>query len=262
MGEKDGESSKLKGGSAPDFASLAGAAEKLDTLRRVGIVLMLIGFAVFIAALPVSGTERLWIMAAAGLLVPTGVVVFLVGVLRGDRGKNDVVPANQAPSVPGAVVANGLHAFFSTPMAALDDDEVLKKHRKEVRQIIDVMKDCCAVTDVFYAADEIESRDNFEDPGAALGSNWDKLKACGLFIMYLPEKKSSSCSVEAGLALALGKACIFFVPNKAVLPFILQGAGNAGGHNGLPRVKIFEGVQTFEDVIKLCRTNKKNLMSF
>ncbi len=132
--------------------------------------------------------------------------------------------------------------FISTPMAALNDDKEVKRHRANIEKVRHALRDYCRIAPerVFYAGTEMYDKDAFEKSDMALRKNWKELKQSKVFLMIAPDERSSSIYVEAGMAVALGKPCVFFAREKDHLPWLVREATAASKHDGLPSLKVYE----------------------
>jgi hypothetical protein len=108
---------------------------------------------------------------------------------------------------------------------------------------------------VFCAAEEIESRDDFEEPSASLQHNIGPFRSARKFAMVLPEQLYSSVLVEAGMALAFGMPSVYFVRSRDDLPWMLRDVSGAGVAR-LGAVRVIE----FKDSSDLVRKIKINAL--
>lgn len=135
--------------------------------------------------------------------------------------------------------------FISSPMAALANDEQYKKDREKVLAVMKALRTKCNFHSCIYAGNNIESMERFEQPDDSLRDDFRNLRESKYFILLYPAKLASSVLLEAGWALAFGKPSIYFVPNREVLPFLLQQAGQT-----FPNVKIYES-EKVDDILKI-----------
>ncbi len=139
--------------------------------------------------------------------------------------------------------------FISTPMAALDDDEQVKRHRADIEKVRHALRDYChfALDRVFYAGTDMDDKGAFERSDMALRKNYKELEQSRVFLMIAPDKRPSSIYVEAGMAMALGKPCVFFAREQDDLPWLIREATAASKHDGLPSLKVYE----YKDVAQI-----------
>ena len=125
-------------------------------------------------------------------------------------------------------------AFLSVPMAALGDEEY-----KQVRQFAldakKILQSECRLQSVFYAGDSIDTKSAFDPNDTAVLQDFRAISESHLFILLLPKKTASSVLFEAGVALGLGKNCVYFVKDRKHLPFLMRQAELA-----FENVKVYE----------------------
>jgi len=125
--------------------------------------------------------------------------------------------------------------FISTPMAAWGNAEKYEAQRNEIINIRNALKSECKFKRIFYAGDEIDSMDNFEAKDISAKEDIDAIKVSKYFLLIYPESLPSGALVEAGTAIAEGISCLFFVPDRKTLPFMLEQADQA-----FDNIKIYE----------------------
>ena len=127
--------------------------------------------------------------------------------------------------------------FLAAVMAGHEGDAEYQKNREAVLALIDVLKEKCGCTSVFYAGTTMPSKKQFDPKALALQIDLDAMRESKNFILYYPEKIASSVLYEAGWALMLGKPSIYIIRDDKGLPFLLNDAGQAFKER---RVRIFK----------------------
>lgn len=114
-------------------------------------------------------------------------------------------------------------AYISTPMDGFGDDDILKIHREDILKLVDYLETNLGRR-VFTAYRDIDRSSDFESEERAFVENFQRIKNSKVFILVLPDKVYSSVFIEVGIALALGKKCLLFLPENAQdVPFLLRG---------------------------------------
>jgi hypothetical protein len=146
--------------------------------------------------------------------------------------------------------------FVAVPMAAIDAGDY-QPNRQLALQVCDALRQNCAVRNIFCAASDITSPDEFEEPSVGLARNSGPFHSARYFVMILPEKSASSVLVEAGMAIAHGMSSTYFVRKRDDLPWILQDVGSSGSA-AYPPVRIVE-YRSDEELIKKIKNNGPQL---
>ncbi|HUP63437.1 MAG TPA: hypothetical protein VNA69_23830 [Thermoanaerobaculia bacterium] len=131
--------------------------------------------------------------------------------------------------------------FLSVPMAAVGDT-LYETYRSAALEIIECLKKQCNMKLIYYAGEQIATRDDFDPQDAAALDDLDAIQESKYFVMLYPKKVASSILFEAGIALALGKRSVYFVKKRKDLPFLMQKAEQA-----FDRVKLYE----YDDVLDI-----------
>ena len=231
-----------------------GILDKLDRpIRVLGLIVLVVEAIIGILAFQADGTERLVliVLMVAILALVIGAIVYLEA-----RKTQEAEASAAAPAGPTIV----RDIFISAPMAAYGDDGEVKRHREAILKIKDALRQCCAMDDAFYAGLDISASGQFESEDIAFRKNWKALRESARFVMIWPERLPSSSLVEAGMAIALGKDCVFFVRDRKHLPFLLRGAPGASRQDGLPSVKIYE-YDDFDDIVTRMKNDGKAIFS-
>jgi len=114
--------------------------------------------------------------------------------------------------------------FVSAPMAAFETNQEFQSSRSAIVNMVRAMKKHCQFEDVFYAGQEIESKENFESEDLSVVENYDALFRSRYFIFIYPKKIATSALIELGWAMAHKKPIIIFAKKRDELPFLVKNA--------------------------------------
>lgn len=131
--------------------------------------------------------------------------------------------------------------FLAAAMAGHKGEVEYTESRNAVLALIQVLKEKCGCTSVFYAGTTMPTMNDFDPKALALHVDLRAMRASKYFILYYPQKIASSVLYEAGWALILGKPSIYVIRDDKKedegLPFLLNDAGQAFKDR---RVRIFK----------------------
>ncbi|NCC37333.1 MAG: hypothetical protein EOM24_35780 [Chloroflexia bacterium] len=118
--------------------------------------------------------------------------------------------------------------FLALPMASTDDDDAFRRVQEDATLLVKALEDHCGFS-VYCGALQVRGRDDFDSPAFALADNVEALKNARHFLLWvdMPLSRPSSVWVEAGMALVMGKPCVYLVHSPDVLPYILKQATGA-----------------------------------
>lgn len=148
--------------------------------------------------------------------------------------------------------------FLSAPMAAYENENDYKVSRKLSLSVVDAFKNHCELNNIYYAGNNIESTDEFNDHKFSLERSLNSFRKSKTFVFIYPEKIASSVFVEAGWAIYSDKPSIFFVKSSAKLPFLLKKVDQFGSNirivefkNEKNLISIIKnnGAQLFEEIL-------------
>lgn len=188
------------------------------------------------------------------ILLVGSIVLMLVTVLvvafttTGEKAQEPTITIPPKPMkaelIDGQVERSKYDVFVSSAMAALSEKDFLAE-RQNTLAIVNCLRNECGKLSVFYAGEFIESKGKFEPPALSVERDIEAIEDSEYFLLVYLKKKVSSVLFEAGVALALGKKCIYFVTKRRDLPFLMQYASEV-----FRNVKIYE-VRSAADVIRL-----------
>lgn len=144
--------------------------------------------------------------------------------------------------------------FISAPMS-YEDNSNFQSMKSVVKAAISKLKECKDDLTYHYAGDNFETLSDFQTARDSAEDDLTKINKSKTFLMILPERRITSCFVEAGYAIAKCKTTVFMVKNKNDLPFILAGVESADGIG--TRVYQYEDE---DDLIKKIEQNSKKLI--
>ncbi|MGF1606142.1 MAG: hypothetical protein ACFB22_07365 [Rhodothalassiaceae bacterium] len=244
---------RASGFSASDILSVVAELKSLpQVLAYFGGLIAIIALGVSFA---LSETGQIILFLAAFVCVLVLAFLLVSRVRQKAQPFSDMVAPETLPEAD----QEPYDAFISTPMAGFDEDDRIGAQRDLIARIIAILERECGLKGVFYAGLRIYERREFDPPDIALKKNFIELQRSRIFILIAPEKVSSSIYVEAGMALALRKPCLFFVKDRKMLPFLLQGAAGAQAQANLPRVSVMD-YDTPETLIHLMRVAVRDLL--
>jgi len=193
----------------------------------------------------VEGVSDLWVdPLSAGI----GLASSRRKVVRGSH-TSIVKPPNKDADAYGWVkgrIATALHrftydVFLAAAMAGHKGEAEYTESRDAVLALIEVLKEKCGCTSVFYAGMTMPTMKDFDPKALALHLDLRAMRASRYFILYYPQRIPSSVLYEAGWALILGKPSIYVIRDDKKddegLPFLLNEAGQAFKER---RVRIFK----------------------
>ena len=141
--------------------------------------------------------------------------------------------------------------FLSAPMAAVKDSDY-ELFTKKILEIKAALMSECDFGTIYYAAENIKTKDKFEAKNVAIKKDLNALKDSRIFIMIFPEEIVSSVLFEAGFALSLGKPSHYF-GHTDNFPFLMQEANNV-----FDFVKIHNEA-SLESILATIKINKSQL---
>ena len=144
--------------------------------------------------------------------------------------------------------------FLSAPMAAYESNEQYQEAREEIKKVFDAFKNCGLK--VYWAAEEIESMDDFDTKDISVITDLKAVKSSKYFCLIYPEKLVTSSLFEAGYALAFNKFSLYFVKQRSDLPFLMKDAASV-----FANVRIHSGDEwkTVDDIVKMIYHSKEKL---
>lgn len=107
-------------------------------------------------------------------------------------------------------------------MAGLKENTRFQKQLQDTLAVIAALQSHCGVNSVYYAGKKITSVGDFEPTDVAAEIDLEAVRKSRMFLMLYPSEIVSSVLFEAGFALALGRASIYFVQDRGHLPFLMR----------------------------------------
>ncbi|MGW6457600.1 hypothetical protein ACWF94_17070 [Streptomyces sp. NPDC055078] len=155
----------------------------------------------------------------------------------------------------GSSTGTKYDVFLSSPMASFSSNDQYATHRQQIRRVIQALERDCGFT-VYYAGLHLPDQDSFQQPDIGAQRDLAALRNSARFLLVMPMSLVSSCYVEAGYALALGKPSVYYHHSDAQLPFMMRQA--AQYTSDFPRCKKYE-YQQIEDILRDIETNESSL---
>lgn len=219
-------------------------------LGIAALLMLVLSGVLLILAQRVQGVDiRIMLLGVLALLLVALVLAFAAGSRVAPTNPEFVLRTESAGSAPQLKH----DVFLSVPMAALGDAEY-PQVREFALKVKTILQTECRLAAVFYAADDIATKDAFDPHDSAVLEDFRAISESRVFILLLPKKTASSVLFEAGVALGLGKNCIYFVKDRKHLPFLMQQAELAfenvkvyeyRGHDDLRRLLLAENTFDF-----------------
>ena len=158
----------------------------------------------------------------------------------------------------GEVVQFDYDLFVSAPMDALADDGTRVSIRDEVIGILETLKKECALSRVFYAGYQAARSEDFDLPVIALRKNIQRIRASARMMLIYPENVPTSCLIEVGMALGLGKPSVWFVKKGVKLPFLMRGVKGSMRIQGVGDLSVYE-FDDFPQIVHFIKDHKLDL---
>ncbi len=155
-----------------------------------------------------------------------------------------------------------IDVFIASPMASAGGaEDGYRNERSAALQLAETLGDFCGFERVHYSGATIEGSDVFESPTLSIEANSEALYRARFFVLLALERpvKPSGIYVEAGMALALRKPSVYFVPNQMHLPWMLRTIGEHKSPH-LPEVSV-QPVHKMSQVITLVRRHRRALFT-
>jgi hypothetical protein len=121
--------------------------------------------------------------------------------------------------------------FVSTILAGFSDSKRLYEHNQLMKKLVASLRK--RNLRVYYAAESLADTTDFHETDITSGgfvrarNDVDIVKRCRYFLMIYPEKATSSCLFEAGLAFGDCKKSIVLCKDPDDLPFLIRQASKA-----------------------------------
>jgi hypothetical protein len=109
--------------------------------------------------------------------------------------------------------------FLSAPMAALA--EGFEVARANFHKVYDALTQGCGMQ-VYWAAAEIKTIEDYQTMDVSAKEDLAALDQSRYFVLLYPQKLVTSALFEAGYALALKLQSLYFVRDRADLPFLMR----------------------------------------
>ncbi|OQY01053.1 MAG: hypothetical protein B6I26_05475 [Desulfobacteraceae bacterium 4572_130] len=219
------------------------------------LVMLILQGILFYIVPKLEGVDLTLLLAGWFLLMIITILIVAFKVAEKTEASNPALKTKERPEVPlhvkptiDRVPPVKYNVFVSSPMAALSDKQ-FQADRRNVSQVVECLRNNCGKTSIFWAAESIKSPEEFDPPAISVETDIEAIETSEYFILIFYRKSPSSVLFEAGIALALGKKCIYFIRNRNHLPFLMRNVSEV-----FSNVKIYEFTKP-DDIIRFLTDN-------
>ncbi|SMN15355.1 hypothetical protein CRYPA_1403 [uncultured Candidatus Thioglobus sp.] len=85
---------------------------------------------------------------------------------------------------------NTYDLFISVPIASFGKNRIYQSSQQSIKSLIPIIKEKCQFQDIFYAGENINSQDDFEDEALALKNNYSACLNSKYFMLVYPQKNT------------------------------------------------------------------------
>lgn len=132
----------------------------------------------------------------------------------------------KSDAIKNATLKKEYDLFISAPMTSITPSEY-ESTREDILTINKHFRDNCNMKNIHYVGERVVSPSVADPPAISIEDDLDHLAKSKNYILFYPKPLLTSCIVEAGYALGLGIPSIYFVKNKADLPYMLREAAES-----------------------------------
>jgi hypothetical protein len=111
--------------------------------------------------------------------------------------------------------------FISSPMSSLTT-QTYDKFRKGILPVIDYLKEKINDINIYYSGLLIKNESEFQGSVISFRNDIYSLENSNIFLLIYPEKTPTSALIELGYALKMKIPVIIMVPEKRILPYMVQ----------------------------------------
>ena len=205
------------------------------------LVMLILQGVLFLIVPKLEGHNLTLLLIGCLLLMIITILIVAFKVAEKTEVSHLTLKAHERPEVPlpvkptiDRVPPTKYDVFISSPMAALSDKQ-FQVDRKNISQVIACLRNNCGKPAIFWASESIQSSEEFDPPSISVETDIEAIETSEYFILIYYRKSPSSVLFEAGIALALGKKCLYFVRNRNDLPFLMRNVSEV-----FSNVKIYE----------------------
>jgi pimeloyl-ACP methyl ester carboxylesterase len=201
----------------------------------------------------VLGASDFWVdELSAGIGVPTRQKKVAVGrhteVVK-PRSKDSPIYCWIRDHVRNCLARFKYDVFLAMAMAGVNTEADYESYRSQALKIVNWLQDYCRFRSVFYAGRDLKTKEQFEAEDFSLSEDLAALRQSKYFMLVYPEKIVSSVLFESGLAVALGKPSVYFMGERAELPFLMKKAEQAALPAGV-RIYEFKDLQRIQGLLQ------------
>jgi len=140
--------------------------------------------------------------------------------------------------------------FISAPLAGLSTDEAISADHEQIARVVALLEGQFDFS-VFWAGRNIQRKADFEAADLSAKNDIAAILDSKYFLLVYPDKIASSVLFEAGIALRGCLTSIYFVRDRAHLPFLMTQASQA-----FANVRTYEGAMP-EALVRLLQKHGK-----
>lgn len=137
---------------------------------------------------------------------------------------------------------NKYDLFLSSPMS-FDSEEEYQEVRQNCLQMMDLLKKKCQFNNIYYAAEFIETMENFNASAHAVIQDIQALRQSDRFLLYMPKKMTTSAIFEAGYAFRKNLPTVYLCHKNQDLPFLMRDINDS-----FSRVRKYKG-DNFSNIV-------------
>lgn len=115
------------------------------------------------------------------------------------------------------------NVFIASPIAGFESKTDYKKYRLLIKNVIEKIKALEFIDNVFSEIVEINDIINYDSPQNSVLKDFYNILHSDFFILFYPQKVSSSALIELGYAIAERKKILILSPKKEILPYLVPG---------------------------------------
>jgi len=239
------------------------------------IVLVALGgaFGAFVAF-----TDDISRLIALALILAASIVIFWLYCSKtknGDGGSDHSLSPPVLEPIDSAIGLRDVRkVFVAAPMASVPKDEYGRVHG-DIIEAINSITSHTGIIDIYWGGNTKLKSEFWDAPRQALAHTVTKIREYDCFVLIITKAscqttegtypRPSSVWWEAGMAIAFGKRCLFFIHeslrHEDRLPYYLRGVEAANAQKPLPPTKVV-WISEMKDISKLVEILGGKLFEF
>lgn len=169
------------------------------------------------------------------IITAVGTVVAAVITVAWSRRRSEPAEPVSSSREARAKKRHRHDVFVSAPLAAFESDAEIAADHDRIAGVVGVLERQLGLQ-VYWAGRSIRARADFAAADLSARDDVDALVESRSFLLLYPAKVASSVLFEAGIALRTCLTSIYFVRDRADLPFLMTQASQA-----FANVRTYEG---------------------